>query len=344
MPQALIPAIISGAVSTGIAYATKTIVAGAILKTFFVSTALSLAGTLLMPKPKLGTLADQSTALQDRLQMVRNPIAPRRIVYGRQKVSGPILFIESVDSYSGTSDTNVWLQMFVAFASHEIDRFEEIFIGDDKVKLYYNNTNNNTWTGGTISDPDNPLKPVSGDFYHDYVQILPNHGTANGITIPADSECQPIDKFTGGELNQSTKYWKGIAGLLVKLKYNADKFPNGIPKISATIRGKKVYDLNQSATVWSDNPAYIFRDYMKDTKFGMGVTDAELDDTQLATAGQTCYSWVTHKDVSTGKTFTIEQSSGVGYYNDPSTSGVTLHDGDRVSVNYNPANLYWRCF
>ena len=156
MPQALIPAIISGAVSTGIAYATNAIVAGTILKTFFVTTALSLAGTLLMPKPKLGTLADQNTALQDRLQMVRNPIAPRRIVYGRQKVSGPILFIESVDSYSGTSDTNVWLQMFVAFASHEIDRFEEIFIGDVKVKLYYNYSNNNTWTGASISDPDNP--------------------------------------------------------------------------------------------------------------------------------------------------------------------------------------------
>lgn len=65
-----------------------------------------------------------NASLKDRQVMIRSAIAPRTVVYGRARVSGPIVYAQS------TGDKNQFLHLVIALAGHEIDAIEEIYFGD----------------------------------------------------------------------------------------------------------------------------------------------------------------------------------------------------------------------
>ena len=81
---------------------------------------------------------------------------------------------------------------------------------------------------------------------------------------------------------------RGIAYLYVRLRYDADAFPNGVPEITATIKGKKVFDPRDGSTAWSDNPALCLRDYLTSTTYGLGEEDVNVDDDKVSTAANVC--------------------------------------------------------
>jgi hypothetical protein len=93
----------------------------------------------------------------------------------------------------------------------------------------------------------------------------------------------------------------GIAYLYVRLTWDAEKFPSGIPNISAVVRGKKVFDPRNSQTVYSANAALCLRDYLT-TSLGMGMTTAEMDDTAFGVAANVCDENVEIKPVTTPAT------------------------------------------
>jgi len=83
------------------------------------------------------------------------------------------------------------------------------------------------------------------------------------------------------------------------MKYDADQFSDGIPKITATIRGKKVYDPRTGTTAWSENPALCVYDYIKDSKYGLNnpainiqsvIDSANVCDQNIPTINHTRYS------------------------------------------------------
>ena len=80
---------------------------------------------------------------------------------------------------------------------------------------------------------------------------------------------------------------QGIAYLYVRFTYNADVFPNGVPTVSATIKGRKVYDPRTTTTYWSNNPALCIRDYLT-SGFGFAQPSARIDDTAVTTAADIC--------------------------------------------------------
>jgi len=80
---------------------------------------------------------------------------------------------------------------------------------------------------------------------------------------------------------------RGIAYVYVRLTWNADVWPTGIPNIKALIRGRKVYDPRDAGTRWSNNPALIIRDYLT-ASFGLRATAAEIDDTSFIAAANAC--------------------------------------------------------
>ena len=62
--------------------------------------------------------------LKDREVMVRSAVAPRRYVYGRDRISGPVIYMES------TGDKKQFLHLVVALASHECEEIESIYFND----------------------------------------------------------------------------------------------------------------------------------------------------------------------------------------------------------------------
>jgi hypothetical protein len=224
--------------------------------TYAIPVALSMAATRLLA-PKMPTYAD----LAGRGVMTRNPVAPRQIVYGQTKCSGPIVYLAT----SGSK--NQFLHIVVALAGHQVEEIGDVYFNEDLVL-----------TG-------------SGDGYG--TGIFSNcliHKKLGTTTQTVDTVLE-ADFPTEWD---STHRLRGIAYVYCKLTYSAEVFPGGIPNISAVVKGKLVYNLATSTTVYSANPAYCLRDYLTDTDLGMGMTTAEIDDTACAAAATVCDGTVAH--------------------------------------------------
>lgn len=224
-----------------VAFATA---ATAVLNFIAVTAATMAVSKLLAPKPP--SFSDAS--LSQRSQMVRSPISARNMVYGRCRVSGTVVYM------STTGTKNEWLHIVVTLAGHEIEEIEEVYFNDELVPLV-----SNTPTG----------------FYNGVARINKHLG---GSGQTADSDLvNDTSGLTDGEWTTDHRL-RGIAYLYVRLTWDTEKFPSGIPNISAVIKGKKVYDPRTTTTVYSANPALCLRDYLTDSALGMGMSSAEVDD------------------------------------------------------------------
>ena len=249
MPQAFLPAIVSSVVA-----AVKAVTLTAVIK-FAAITAASMAASKLL-SPKMPSFSDSS--LSDRSQLVRNPISARSIVYGKTRVSGTIVYL------STTGDKNQFLHIVLTLAGHEVEAIDEVYFNDELVPLV-----SNTPTG----------------FYNGVARINKKRGVPSD-TADADLIADTAS-LTDGKWTSDHKL-SGIAYLYVRLTWDAEKFPSGIPNISAVIRGKQVLDPRTGNTAYSANAALCLRDYLTDTALGMGMTTAEVDDTAFGVAATIC--------------------------------------------------------
>lgn len=248
-------AAVAGLASLGgamIAAGTFAIGFGAAVGAFALGAGLSMVSRALAPKPNLGA------QMRGITQTSREPAGSRKIVYGKMRVGGQVVFI------SNSGDDNKYLHMAIAFASHEIESYEEIWFNDKKV-----------WT-------------LSGGFQSDwgtYVTIDRKFGT--------DAQAASTDLVNANVLWTTNHKLSGIAYIAFRLEWDTDKFPQGVPNITAVLKGKKVYDPRTASTGWSQNPALCLRDYMLDDKYGLGEVTANIDSTAINAAANLCEEQVT---------------------------------------------------
>ena len=195
----------------------------------------------------------------------RGSTIPHQIIYGKMKVAGARIF----DGTTGTE--NVDLHRVLAFAGHEIESFEQIYINDEVATID---------GSGTVTSPSR---------YQGKIKIYEHLGSPNQA---ADSNLvSAVPNWT------SNHRLRGIAYLYCKFTFDVDAFPNNVPEISAVIKGKKVYDPRNTTTAWSDNPALCVRDYLTATGYGLGEATANVNDTSFITAANICDE--TNTDAST---------------------------------------------
>lgn len=231
------------------------------MATAAVLSAASFAATsLLAEKPNAG---DFTNGLRGQLVNTKLPSEAARVVYGKTRLGGNVVFLET------TGSTNQTLFQVATIAGHEITAFDQIFINED-------------YFGGTY-------KGSSSAF--EYATLLGTDTQSASSLLSTTSA--------------AAYQYKGIACLICKLVYNQDIYTQGIPNITAVVRGKKVYDPRTSTTAYSNNAALVIRDYLTDTIYGMGATSAEIDDTAFIAAANICDQDVTLADESTEKRYTI---------------------------------------
>lgn len=240
---------------------------GAAAAAFAIGAGLSVVSRALAPKPKLNTGA----SLAGLTATVREPATSKKIVYGRSRIGGTVVYITT----SGAD--NKYLHMVIAMAGHEIDAFESVYFNDEKV-----------WQGTYLSG------------WGSYARIK----FYKGDQTTADSDLvSESAAWTSDHILRDTAY------LYVRLEYDPDQFPNGIPNVSAVVRGKKIYDPRQDSTssfydasvgvdthrvndsstwTWSQNPALAVRDYLVDTKYGLGEDAGLINESALVSAADYC--------------------------------------------------------
>jgi hypothetical protein len=206
---------------------------------------LGAASRALMPKPSFSqsNRGYQTTAIGTALD--------HQIIYGKMRVGGARIFDES------TGGNNKFLHRIIAFAGHEIEAFDDIYIDDDIV---------------TLDGSGNVTSPAR---YNGKVRILKHLGSPDQLadtTLVAESS-----KWT------SAHRLRGIAYLYIRFSFDADVFPNGIPEITSVVSGKKVYDPRVATTAWSDNPALCLRDYLV-SPYGLSEDSVNIDDALVISA------------------------------------------------------------
>ena len=217
---------------------------------FLITTAIGAAINALTPKPSIESAATGYNVTQT------SSVADHQIIYGKTKIAGVRVF----DGTTGSN--NRYLHRVIAFTGHEVDSFEEIYLNDELV---------------TIDGSGNVTSPSR---YDGYVRINIHLGSDDQV---ADSDLvAEVDKWT------TDHRLRGIAYLYVRYDFNQDVFPNGVPEITAVIKGKKVYDPRTDTTAWSDNPALCIRDYLLNTRYGLGEVSDSIDDTLFSTAANVC--------------------------------------------------------
>lgn len=223
---------------------------------FLLRAALGLALNALTPKPRLGGAQGyQVTAFGAALD--------HQIIYGKTKAAGARVF----DGATGAS--NKFLHRVIAFTGHEIEEFYEVYLNDYKLTV--------DLTTGAVTSAVNDAETTNR--FNDRVRIIQRLGTDDQTAI--SEMVSEISEWTAAHR------LRGIAYLYIRLQFDADVFPNGIPEISAVIKGKKVFDPRTSTTAWSDNPALCIRDYLSQS-YGLESPDSEIDDVLVSQAANIC--------------------------------------------------------
>ncbi len=294
MPQA-IPALISAAVSTlgasifassfvtAFTFAGLTGATAFFAAAFVVSAATGIIGMALAPDMKMSA----STSMRGRDQMLRQSAAPRKLIYGTVKVSGPVVFMQ-------TAGKSEFLHVVVALATHEIQSVDEIYLNEDELTL-----------GSAGSD--GLQAPTAPEQYTGtntksipHLRIQTKLGSSNDATFDA------LISGTNGLWTASHKL-TNIPAIYARLGYSNEAFPNGIPNISAVVKGKKILDTRTGSTAFSDNSALVLYDYLT-SEFGLNCSTSEINTASFNTAANICDENINLKAGGTEKRYT---SNGV---------------------------------
>lgn len=152
-----------------------------------------------------------------------------------------------------SGDDNEYLHVVIAMSEGEINSFENVYLND-------------------IISTDSRFNGVLNVYTHT--------GTDNQT---ADSNLvASLPNWTSAHRLRGTSY------VYVKLKFDVDAYPQGLPTITADLKGTKVYDPRTSTTVWSDNPALCIRDYLTNTRYGRGINTSLIDDASFTVAANYC--------------------------------------------------------
>jgi len=217
------PAAVAGAV-TGFASFGAAAAAGSALAyaavyigaTLAISAVTSWAVNALTPKPDFSSLSSQGILVN-----AREAAAPQDFVYGQVRKGGIVTYYET------TGANNKFLHQIIALAGHEVEEIGDIYINDEVVTL----------DGGGF---------VTGGKWNSKIRVQKFDGTQTSAPADLLSESNQITtNFVGN----------GIAYLYVRYEFDQDVFANGVPLITALVKGKKVFDPRTSTTAYSNNAA-----------------------------------------------------------------------------------------
>ena len=242
-------AAIAGLASVGsamVAAGTFAIGFAAAATAFAIGAGLSIISRALMPKPDFGAMMQGVTGT------VREATASRKVIYGKVRVGGAVVFIAN-------SNQNKDLYLIICFACHEIESYEEIYFNDKLV-----------WSNGSYQS--------DWASYANFGFYKGDQTTADSVMVNASSVWTTDHKLLG------------IAYLRVRLTWDEDrkKFPQGVPNISAVIKGKKLFDPRTNSTSWSQNPALVMRDYLTNDYYGLGAPAADMNAASFIAAANVC--------------------------------------------------------
>jgi len=239
----------------------------------FVGIAMTALSWLNRPdEPEFNQDTTTETRVKGILANKTSGNGPLPIIYGTRKVGGHIVFLET----SGTD--NEFLYMIFVLGEGQLNACSTLFIDDRQVTLSGALTHG---TARTVASSDS-------NFYKDST----SHITATWYDGRDD---QTYDTTVGALTNWTSNHrLRGVSYLALKFKWNVDIFAS-VPDVKCVVQGKKVYDPRTTSTSFSSNPALCILDYLRNSRYGMGIGDANFTSSfsDFTTAANVCDTSVT---------------------------------------------------
>lgn len=261
MPTSVVLAAVGGVVAGSTFSVAAGLTLGFSMSSFVGSLVLSGLSSALAPDAPDQQQDQSSITNSGRTVTTRQPITPWRVIYGRTRVGGAV-------TYKKVTGNHAYYHLVLTFAGHVCQDIETIYFNDEAVPLDVDGNATGTYAG--------------------YVRIKKSLGAEAGQPFPdlvTESEGQWTDA------HRQT----GCTKIYVRLLASNDKFPAGLPNITAVIKGKcDIYDPRDLSVGWSDNPALVVANYLTDSIRGIGAVYAEeINAADLAAAANVCDEAVT---------------------------------------------------
>lgn len=297
MPQ-LVVAVIAAAATYIVANAPIIIAAlgayGAAIAGAVVGAVVAYAGTALIAGTTGKSKEKQSaaSAAEDAKRTVRSATEPRRIVYGRARVSGPLIY---ASSYGPSKE---YLNLVVPVADHEIEAIDAVWIGDTRVAASEIDETGSV-VGGHFSGPA-MASPPGGLSLGALLAWTSEEINGNPGSNPYVIVRRWLGNQTGADpqlVAASPDGWSvndrltGIAYLYARLRFHADLFNGGIPSIGAEVRGRKIWDPRTGTTGYSNNWGLCILDYLR-SEDGLAAGMEEIDLDSFIAAANLSDEWV----------------------------------------------------
>lgn len=205
-----------------------------------------LGGTLLLSYASQALMPKPKVALQARTVTVREPVVPRDMVYGRARKGGVITFLHS----SGAKDQ--FLHLVIVLAAHRVKSIGAIWF-DGEMAVSAGGNVQGRWAGKIALE-----KRLGAADQTAFASLMAN--------VPG--------KWTAAHRLAS------CAAIYLRLTYDPDAFPSGIPNISVDLEGKDdILDPRTGLRGYSENPALCLADYLAQSAYGVGAALGAADGT-----------------------------------------------------------------
>ncbi len=207
-----------------------------------------LGGTLLLSYASQALMPKPKVALQARTVTVREPVVPRDMVYGRARKGGVITFLHA----SGAKDQ--YLHLMIVLAAHRVKSIGAVWF-DGEMAITAGGLVQGRWTGKITVE-----KRLGAEDQTAFASLIGD--------VPG--------KWTAAHR------LAGCAALYLRLTYDPDAFPGGIPNITVDIEGKDdILDPRTGTHTYSENPALCLADYLAQSAYGVGAGIGTADGTEV---------------------------------------------------------------
>jgi hypothetical protein len=203
-----------------------------------------------------------------RKVMSRGSDTPRAVLYGRCRVGGQLVYMES------TGADSQQMHMIVVVAPHRVHDIREIYFNNELA----------------FDDNGQPAPAFQGKA--ELIKVLGEQTGANTTITSRLTEWTSDHKLLG------------CAYIYVRLFYDKELYSRAMPEIQVVVDGKLIYDPGPDTVGFSTNHALICLDYLR-SDFGFRATDEEIDIQSFLVGAGICAQQVTAGPSITEPRYTV---------------------------------------
>jgi len=242
-----------------------------------------------------------SQSIQGVLLNKDSAISNVPVVYGTRMVGGTRVFV------STNGSTNQYLYLAFVVAEGQCNGYTSLIIDDNTVPL-------DSYAHGVLATPS------SGNYANKLqVEFFDGRDNQSASSILLNAPGWTTDHKLSGLCYLAFRF-EWLPPNPTQEQVDNNPYSGGIPDVKIILQGKKIFDAttlgstgsshttayDSETTTFTNNPASVLLDYMRNDRFGKGLSNDVFDWDTFKTAATLCDQVVTYTDSTSGKAFTCD--------------------------------------